>query len=141
MRSLQPQQMPEPAPSIIQFSPVADVFSVTNLLHDTLEYEILTDGVYFSMELVDSGLLLMLRTWTTLGSSVRQHLWVILCAISYSNYSPSASWVPRPLWTSTGLLSLGPMQSQQLRIVPLMDAISKNVETLKKVHVAHIVIV
>ncbi|KAH6570662.1 hypothetical protein BASA62_004240 [Batrachochytrium salamandrivorans] len=129
----QPQQMPEPAPSIIQFSPVADVFSVTNLLHDTLEYEILTDGVYFSMELVDSGLL---PDATHMDNSGQ-----LSSAASVGNtfvpsptriIRPQLAGFPRPLWTSTGLLSLGPMQSQQLRIVPLMDAISKNVETLKK---------
>eukprot|EP00842_Homolaphlyctis_polyrhiza_P001282 jgi/Hompol1/2154/HPOL_002830-RA len=39
--------------SIIQFLPTNDTFSVTNLLQDTLEYEIVTDSTFFSIELAE----------------------------------------------------------------------------------------
>ncbi|KAL5032177.1 hypothetical protein BDV3_000767 [Batrachochytrium dendrobatidis] len=123
------------SPNIIQFSPVDDTFSVTNLLHDTLEYEILTDGMYFTIELVNA---LSTSDDTQVGEDKLGCVGSTLSLIGGTGLSNKGMICPqpvgsfRPLWTSTGVLTLGPMQSQKLRIVPLMDILVKNTDALKK---------
>ena len=107
--------------NVIQFEPTLDNFSVTNLLQDTLEYEIVTDSVFFTAEFVTQS--------SSIESASLSNSWT---SSNLRKIGPQPASFNKPLWNSTGSLVLSASQSQTIRIVPMLDVLTKNVEMLKK---------